>query len=381
MDLNLYFEPVALDKPEHALSTRKTMLGHNIRINTPDTPIDEISNYQVALLGVGEDRNSLNRGSSESPDKIRNQLYQLYRMNEKVRIIDLGNLKSTGSLSDTYFGVRDVLLELLGNQLVVIVMGGTQDITYGAYMALERMKETVNVVSVDPRLDLTEGESGDIRWMEEIMKSPKLFQYTNLGHQQYLVDNELLERFEKHSFEAVRLGMLRDNLGMSEPYLRDAHIVSFDVAAIKQSDSPGTMFPSPNGFVADEACRLARYAGLSDRVSCFGIFEANPLFDRHDQTTHLGAQIIWYFIDGFVQRRSENPGPENPDFKVFIIGHQDMEHELTFYKSMITNRWWMEVPDIGSGRTVMVSCSCEEYQQAGKHEIPDLWWKVYQRIN
>lgn len=381
MDLNLYFEPVALDKPDRLLKPSRAMLGQNIRINTPSTPIDEISNYQVALFGVCEDRNSLNQGSSGSPDKIRTCLYQLFRINEKVRIIDLGNLKITQSVNDTYFGMRDVMLELLGNQVVVVVMGGSQDITFGAFRAFEMQKEAINIVTIDSRLDMEEEGADGFKWMEEILKSPKLCQYTNLGHQQYLVNKDLLDYFDKHSFESLRLGSLRDDPAISEPILRDAHLVNFDIAAIKQSDSPGTIFPSPNGFIADEACRLARYAGLSDHVSCFGIFEINPLFDEHDQSAHLAAQMIWYFIEGYVQRKAEEPAQDNPDFKVFVVSHQDMEHELTFYKSLVTNRWWMEVPDIASGQTVMVACSYDDYQQAGRHEIPDLWWKVFQRIN
>ena len=74
------------------------MFGRNIRIHTASTPIDEISNYQLAILGVAEDRNSGNTGSSEAPDRIRMKLYELFRVNEKLRIIDLGNLKRSANV-------------------------------------------------------------------------------------------------------------------------------------------------------------------------------------------------------------------------------------------------------------------------------------------
>ena len=54
-----------------------------------------------------------------------------------------------------------------------------------------------------------------------------------------------------------------------------------------------------------------------------------------------------------------------------------MEHEPTFYKSQITNRWWMEVPE---QKTVLIACSQDEYQQASNHDIPEPWWRT-QRIN
>jgi hypothetical protein len=58
-----------------------------------------------------------------------------------------------------------------------------------------------------------------------------------------------------------------------------------------------------------------------------------------------------------------------------------MEHTLTFYKSLVTDRWWMEVPDLKNGIPIMIACSVEEYQQACNHDIPELWWKAFQRIN
>jgi formiminoglutamase len=131
MDLNYYFEPVSLEKPEAYFRHSDAMFGRNIRINTESTPIDEISNYQLAILGVTEDRNSLNKGSSGAPDLIRRNLYELFRVNDKLRIIDLGNLKRAATPEDTYYGIRDVMTDLLNNQVTVIVLGGTQDISMG----------------------------------------------------------------------------------------------------------------------------------------------------------------------------------------------------------------------------------------------------------
>ena len=65
------------------------------------------------------------------------KLYELSRVNEKLRIIDLGNLKRSASINDSYFGLRDVMMEILNNQVTAIVLGGTQDMTQGIYMAFE----------------------------------------------------------------------------------------------------------------------------------------------------------------------------------------------------------------------------------------------------
>ena len=50
MDLNYYFEPVALEKPEEPVVFSSAMFGRNIRINTPSTPIDEMSAITILLF-------------------------------------------------------------------------------------------------------------------------------------------------------------------------------------------------------------------------------------------------------------------------------------------------------------------------------------------
>jgi len=381
MDLNYYFEPVSLEKPDEYSRFGDAIFGRNIRINTASTPIDEISNYQLAILGVAEDRNSLNTGSAGAPDLIRRKLYELFRVNDKLRIIDLGNLKHAATPEDTYYGIRDVMTDLLNNQVTAIVLGGSQDITRGIFMAFEQRASMVNVVTVDARIDMDDGSLNSFSWNIPVINSPRLFRYTCMGQQQYLVNAGHVESLEKKGFDVIRLGSLRSNPLMAEPFLRDAHLVSFDIAAVKQSDAPGTRFPSPNGLMAEEACQLSRFAGLSDLVSCFGIYEVNGEYDRNDQTAHLAAQAIWYFIEGYSQRKKEKPAQNHADFKVFIVNHQDMEHALTFYKSLVTGRWWMEIPEIKTGGQVLVACSQEEYQQACNHDIPEMWWKAFQRIN
>jgi formiminoglutamase len=381
MELNNYFDPLALDKPGDSVSLNEDEFGRNIRVNTPSHPIDEISNYQIALMGIPEDRHSSNRGTSNAPDRIREKLYPLYKVSNKIRIIDLGNLKATPKAGDTYYGLRDVLLELLNNQVTAILLGGSQDLTYGAFLAFEQARPAINLVTIDSRINAgTEALSADT-YLQTIWNSPKLFRYCNLGHQQYLVNEKFPAQMDKLGFEAIRLGALRNNLAKAEPCLRDASLVSFDISSVRQSDAPANPFASPNGLYAEDSCQLAHYAGLSDHVSCFGIFEINPAFDHQGQTARLAAQMVWYFMEGFVQRRSETPSPESSEFKVFIVNHEDMEHELTFYKSLVTNRWWMEVPEIKTGKSYPIACTQDEYQQASNHDIPDLWWRTFQRIN
>ncbi len=382
MDLNNYFNPVELEKPDDIEIPDDASFSRSIKVNTPSSPIDEISNYDIAILGVPEDRNSLNKGVSLAPDQIRSKLYQLYKINDKLKIIDLGNLKEGNTYNDTYFGLRDVLTALLNNQVISIILGGTQDLTYASYLAFENQKHNINLVTVDSVIDFNENKFDSKSYLSKIiLKSEKLFKYINIGHQQYLNNPKIIKLLDSHYCDSMRLGHIRSDISMVEPILRDADILSFDICAIKQSDAPACKNPSPNGLQADEACQVAKYSGVSDSIASFGVYDVNPLYENNFQTAGLAAQIIWYFIEGYSARKIENPLSGNENFKVFVVSHKDMEYEITFYKSLVTNRWWMEIPRISSSDTVVIACSHDDYQQACNHEIPDLWWKSYQRIN
>lgn len=384
MNLNNYFNPVELDKPEDAEIQSDSIFGKNIKVNTPSTPIDEISNYNIAIMGIPEDRNSSNKGVSLAPDNIRAKLYQLYKINDKLKIIDLGNLKEGNTYNDTYYGLRDVLIELLNNQVISIIIGGTQDLTYANYLAFEHYKSNINLITVDSVIDIDLNESifNAKSYLSKILiNNKKIFKYVNLAHQLYLNDQRVLKHLNSLSFDSLRLGLIRSDISIVEPVLRDADILSFDICAVKQSDAPANQYASPNGLHAEEACQIAKYSGLSDSISSFGIYDLNPVYENNNQTVNLAAQIIWHFIEGYSVRKIENPLSDSKDFKVFIVSHKDMEFEITFYKSLITNRWWMAIPKANSSDHVIIACSHEDYQQACNHEIPDLWWKSYQRTN
>jgi arginase family enzyme len=94
-------------------------------------------------------------------------------------------------------------------------------------------------------------------------------------------------------------------------------MLAFNMSAIKAADAHGQNSPSANGFTGEEACQLARYAGMSDDLKSFGIYNVNPTNDLNNLTSQLSAQMLWYFIDGYNNRKSEYPNKESNDFMVF----------------------------------------------------------------
>jgi len=382
MNLFDFLDPVSLEKPEENLIASPNVFGKNITIHTPDTQPDITTNFQVALLGIPEDRNSLNRGSSLAPERVRAKLYQLFKTS--CKIVDLGNIKQGNTYDDTYIALKEVLNSLLSNNIVVILIGGTQELTIPVFQLLESYKSNINLTTIDRTIDIVKDvvkPSAESYLTELIFKKRLLFKYCNLGHQIHLTDKENIDLIGKLYHDIIRLGEVRSDITSTEPILRDSDIVSFDISAIRQSDAPAFVNPSPSGFYAEEACQLGRYSGISDRVMVFGLFEINPKYDVLNQTSSLAAQIIWYFLDGYSCRNPEYPDSENKNFKTFIVGHSDLDYEMTFYKSLISERWWMEVPNPKNKKSVMVSCSYSDYQKACAQEVPDLWWKSFQKLS
>lgn len=390
MDLQLYFHPVALPDYEIEGQMQERRLGDQIRLYSQKSGFPEVENIDIAIVGVEEGSRSINNHScSDAPDAIRKYLYSLYSIASSVRIADLGNIKAGDSVDDTYFAVRNVMSELLDMGVVVIVLGGSQDLTYANYLAYQNRGQIINITSVDSQFDLGNAEevfNSKSYLSKIILHQPNfLFNYTNIGYQSYFVDPESVKLMNRMLFDVYRLGHVRANMKEAEPLVRNADMFTFDVGAIRQSDAPGNANASPNGFYGEEACQIVRYAGLSDKLSSIGFYEYNPEFDQNGQTAHLIAQMVWYFIEGFSQRKHDIPHEQKEDYIKFRATIDNLNSEILFYKSKKSGRWWMEVPINHEDaekykKHFMVPCSIEDYNTAKRDEIPDRWWQVAQKL-
>ena len=387
MDLNGYFDPVSLDRPEFHLLPEKYSFVRNISIHTPDRPIRNLDQHQLALIGIPEDKAAYIRGSADAPNRVRGMLYQLRKINRNVKVYDLGNLKITPNINDTYYAVRDITLELIDRGVIPFFIGGSQDLTFGIILALQKMKGIRQLVTVDPRLDFWPEKDPKINsrnYLNYIL-DPEIknhFTYSNLGHQIYFIAENQMDILEKEFMETMRLGELREDIRHSEPIIRDADFLGIDMNAVRHSDAPGVTNPSPNGLFGDEICAITRYGGISEKVKVCGLFEVAPGKDLNDQTSHLAAQAVWYFIDGLSNRLRENPVETSEHTKKFIITPDELEQELVFIKSTISERWWIEIPvkNPDTNYNYFISCSYEDYKKACNNVIPDRWWRYLHRL-
>jgi formiminoglutamase len=386
MDFSEYFEPVNINEGDLNFDYKDNQF-----LNSLELPEDQdISEFNIAIIGVGEERNSYNLGCLDSPNQVRKYLYRLISHNSPTKIIDLGNLKIGDTTNDTYFALSSIVEYLVKKNVLPIIIGGSQDLTYANFLGYKNLEQTVNLVAIDSKFNLGEAkeEIDSHNFLTKIiLHQPNfLFNYSNIGYQSYFTDKEEVELMSKLYFDAYRLGQVQKDIEEVEPIVRNADIVSFDVSAIRQSEAPGNKNASPNGFYGEQACQISRYAGLSDKVTSIGFYEINPELDCNGQTAHSVAQMIWYFIDGYNHRKNDFPVGSRKNYLKYIVNMQDGKNEVVFYKSDKSERWWMDVPfpshnKIKYERHVLVPCSYKDYKTACDNEVPNRWWQTFQKLS
>jgi len=383
VQLNAYVEP-----EDQFLS----QWGNLVQLNQSGKEINH-EKIDLAFFGIHEDRSShYNTGSAAMPDEVRKHLYKLFGEESTLRLMDLGNIPQGSSVQDTHAAVSQVVGELLDKNIVPILIGGSHDLTYGQYQGYRSREHLVNLVNVDERIDL--GEVDEKQEMDAsnfllsiLVEQPNfLFNYSQIGYQTYFVEPKAIETLDQLSFDCYRLGEVRHNIEDIEPIVRDADLLSVDMSAIRCSDVPGIYYPSPHGFFGEEACQIAWYAGLSDKLSSFGCYEGNPHYDQRGVSAQLMAHMIWYFVHGFYNRKQDQPLDDDQNYLKFFVDLDGLDHQLIFYKSKKSGRWWMVLPDSSEVKRrkytppKLIPCSYQDYEAACREEFPDRWLRAYHKL-
>jgi len=355
-------------------------LGSKIVFHTQED-FPDLDKIKIAIVGVLENRGDANQNKDVNLTHIRKELYGLFPGNWDASIADLGNIFAGNTISDTHFALKKVVSSLIKKKIIPIVIGGSQDLTYSLYRAYDELEQMVNLVSIDSKFDFgkeSDAISASSYLTKIIIEEPNnLFNFCNLGYQTYNNSQEEIDLIDKLFFEAYRLGEISNTIAISEPVFRDADLVSLDMASVKSSATGNFATFIPNGFNGKEICALSRYAGISDKVSLFGVFNHSS----SKQESILIAQIIWYFIEGYHYRSNEYPYGSKENYTKYII---PLDEELIFFKSNKTERWWIEIPFISNNnnklkKSSLLPCSYEEYLAACNQEIPERWWKAQRK--
>lgn len=354
-------------------------IGKNIKIIQESTET-ELHPKSIVLLGVPEDRGAIrNEGAGKDLDSFRKEFYALYSGNWTGVIYDFGDLKVGESFQDTLVIVQEIVVSLLRSNQIPVIIGGSQALTYAIYRAYDQMEKRVNLTAIDAKFDLgmLENPLDSASYLTKIImdKPNNLNNYTNLAYQTFLNAQDEIHLMDGLLFDTYRLGNLKKDIELSEPVLRETDLLSIDIGVVKAADAPANRNKMISGLNADEICQISRYAGLSDKLNIFSIFEYNSKYDIHNQTAQLLAQMVWYFIEGVHLRKPEFPNVDLNGFKKYMVMIDEETYQ--FYKSESSERWWMEISlkeDNKIKRQTLIPCTYNDFLTANRLEIPERWY-------
>ena len=390
MNIASFFTPVSFPVLGISPSDKEPQMLINKVFFNEDQEEPDLSGVKIAVLGVPESRNSRdNNNSAFAPDEIRRQLYSLYCWKKEVKIYDLGNLILGDTVEDTYAILTEVIAFLIDSKIIPFLLGGSNDLVFPCYKAYEQLEQVVNFVSIDSSFDLgneNEPIKSNSYLSKIIVQQPNyLLNFANIGYQTYNNSPRSIELMDKLFFETFRVGMIRQNMEEAESVIRNAHTLAIDISSIRRSDAPANPHSSANGFYGEEICRLAYFAGMNDNLSSIGLYEYDPTLDYHNQTSQLIAHIIWYFVEGFINRQNDLSFKNRNNYVKHSVSVSDAAKDLVFYQSKKTGRWWVVVPIYHTKKEMeqkhYLPCSQSDFEKACADQVPERWWKAFQRFN
>lgn len=382
--IDSYFNPLNSDLYSDKNRWETTQVGRGVSIHVMDH-FPELKFAEIAIFSVPEYEGSKN-SSSDADCSIRASFYSFHHEN-LPRIADLGTVQLMPTRRESFEIIQIVCEKLLHNGTIPFIIGGGHDLTYAVYKAYAALDKFITLTTIDSKFDigLENDNLAAFSHLGKIIahKPSRLFHYTNLAYQSYFNSSIAVEMLKSMNFDIFRLGELQANFNDTEPIMRNTDFLSFDISAIQHAYAAANVYSTPNGLGGQDACKIMRYAGVSDKITAVGLFEYNQNLDLNNQTAFLLAEMLWYFIDGYIIRKNEL-NPNMKDCTKYTVAFEDGKNEIVFYKSNKSARWWMGVPYIKKGfrqsQIFYVACSYRDYEIANQGEIPDRWLKTINKF-
>lgn len=370
--LTEFLEPIHLSLLSNDESYREGQIGSFINLYEHEFP--DLEDTSIVFVGCNDQRGSGLPNKCMASEEIRKEFYRLYYWHSDLKIADIGDVKTGKSITDTYAALKVVIQELISEGKVVVVLGGSHDLTLAQYEAFAAESQLIDAVGIDAVIDINLDAPfrADNFLMEMLTAEPNYMKhYNHIGFQSYFIHPRMLETMDKLRFDCFRVGKVKEHIEEMEPVIRNCQLLTFDISAIANGFAPANTI-SPNGFSGEEACILMQYAGMSNSIKSAGIYGYQPEKDRDSMTAKQISQMLWYFIDGKARGDREARIQEKDSFNEYHTAFGELE--TTFLQSKKTGRWWMQLPD-----KQFIACSYKDYLLASSNEIPERWLRAQER--
>lgn len=326
--------------------------------------VDDLPENGVAILVVSDLRGAEKGEAQVDFNGFRDELYQLSVLDFELPIYDFGNLISGKSYQDTHYILEEVLSSCHYKKTTPIIIGGTSDLNFTLFSALNFHQKNINFTQISNRVHIAD-EGGDLsekNYLSRLFSSKNfsLKHYSHLGYQKHLNDEQSVKLIKEVDFDMIRLAeMIKDSTDM-EPFFRRAHLATVNADAVESFHQPFSIHPQLNGLNRREICTYMKEIGLSENLQSLGIFNLN--LETTSIVNHqLLAQMIWYFLEGLSIQKTH---PKDKKTEIFHVLCED--ENFTFQKDTFTNLWYF-----GENENVenCIPCSFNDYKNAKSGNI------------
>lgn len=326
--LQNWLSPLSKDTFNFLPELDDQQFGRSIQIYFDQIP--NLEEIHLAIIGI----------NAQVADHCRLELYKLASPTKDLKIADLGNARKT---DDSF--LIPFIQELLQSNILPIIIGGEDHQAYSQFQAYRAFESLTNILTIDQKVPGGSSLGENDTYLEKIIDARKshLFNLSIIGYQSHFCNQDVLNYFSDRNFDLIRLGKVRNDIEATEPVIRDADLLNFHLGAIRASDAPAQRNPISSGLFIEEACQLAKYAGMSDKLSSFGVYGYDFNNDERGLTAKTVALLMWYFIDGYHNRKQDFP-VSSDNMMEYIVQSHNANEEITFWKSNKSGRWWMQIP-------------------------------------
>ncbi|MBW3522032.1 formimidoylglutamase [Chryseobacterium sp. NKUCC03_KSP] len=330
----------------------------------------EIKENSIVLLFVSDYRGA--DGSAEVQDftAIRKEFYKLSQLDFEIPVVDLGDLVSGRSVQDSHYILQEVLSACHYKGAIPVIIGGSNDLAFLLFSGLNFHQNNINYTQISNIISLDQGEMINERtFLSKILgsKNFSIKNYHHLGYQKHLNEQDSVKLIKEVEFDIIRLAEMMNSTERTEPFFRQADLVTVNCDAIESFGDAFSMDPQVNGLNRREICAYMKEIGLSENLRSVGIFNYN-IYSENQLNHQLLAQMLWYLIEGINIQRSH---PKERHYEMYYVLIEDRQY--AFKRDTFSNLWYF-----GDDEKIenCIPCSRRDFDEAKKGWLSARFTKI-----
>ena len=370
-----FLSPINEDLVEYSNKLSNQTIGKKVLIHSHKHGFPNLTKVKFAFFTFSS---NYSKNQNFVTENFRKLFYKLFFGNWDFAIADICVLQQGNKIEDSNAAIQEIVSEMNQRNILCLMIGGKKELSYALYHGLKEKTQNINITSIDSEFNFINYDNlKELNFISKIINETNnhLGNFSNIGYQSFYVSQEEIDLMNKLSFDYYRLGEITKDIQEAEPVLRESDIVSVNLCSVKSSEL--NYDGNPNGFNSQQLCALMRYAGLSYNLKILGLFN----IPNTKSSCQLIAQIVWYIIDGSCYKLLETPKKKSNNFIKYMVTYQN--NEIIFYKSKLSQRWWMQIPDSFDNNNnkeySLLACTEKDYRTAQVGQLPDRLLKSIKR--